>query len=148
MHRRLLYVIYLDLGNKQRTLSDGTTQTVRYSDSSLAGIAAVAVTTIGGCGGDCFDAVPTSVRIEDHHDGFSRIIIEFTTGCMSLTSDQSVALIDDVFATCARCPDDSSNFDFDMRLTECTGSGGRTRCSLRGGKRSVAVAMNHVEELA
>jgi hypothetical protein len=148
MHKRLLYVVYLDLGNKQRTLSDGTTQTVRYSISSVAEIAAFAAPTIGGCGGNCFDAVPTGVRVEDHHDGFSRTIVEFTTGCLSLTPAQSVAPIDNAFATCARCPDDNTNFDFDMQLTECTGSGSETRCSLRGDKRSVTVAMNHVEEPA
>jgi len=129
-------------------MSDGTIQTVRYSVSSLGEIVVAADTTLDGCGGNCFDAAPTGVRVEDHHTGFSRTVIEFTTGCISLTPDQSVAPIDNAFATCARCPGDGTNFDFDMRLTECTGSGGDTRCSLREDKRSVTVAMNHVEEPA
>ena len=149
-HRRLRYVVYLGLANKQRTLSDGTTQTVRYSVSSLGlgALTLVAASTVSGCGGNCFDAPPTSVRVEDHHDGFSRTMVEFTMGCMSLTPDQSIVAVNDAFSTCARCPNDSTNFDFDMRLTECTEPSGIIRCTLRDDKRSVTVAVNHVEEPA
>ena len=145
-HRRLRYTIYLDLADKQRTLSTGVTQTVRYSASSPEAISISTPAVVGGCGGNCFDTLPTSVRVEDHHDGFSRTIVQFTTGCMSLTSDQSVAASDDAFSTCTKCPDDSTNFDFSVRLRECTESGGDTRCSLSTGARSLTVAMNHVEE--
>ena len=138
--------MYLDLANKQRTLSDGTVQTLRYSVSSLGALSLVSAPVVGGCGGNCFGALPTSVRVEDHHNGFSRTMVEFTTGCMSLTPDQSVVATNDAFSTCARCPNDSTNFDFDMRLTECTESSGKIRCTLRDDARSVTVAMNHVEE--
>lgn len=146
VHRRLQYTIYLDLADKERTLSTGVTQTVRYSVSALEAIDIAAAAITGGCGGNCFDTLPTSVRVEEHHDGFSRSMVQFTTGCMSLVPDQSVAAIDNVFSTCAKCPDDSTNFDFSVRLRECTGSGGDTRCSLRSATRSMTVAMNHVEE--